>query len=154
MGFLKDLACSQEGVNVVISHLMDKKSAAYRILGKDEQHIGDIEYDGKFIEVKFDKYAKKSNNLCFELSNGKKDTGILSTGADVVAYVVPCKAEGRYMIFYFDTKKLRDWLAQDSSKQFISIKRGGDKKKFKMALVKITDVVNLELCNTMEIVGD
>jgi hypothetical protein len=80
--------------------------------------------------------AKRTGNLCFEMSNGSRNTGIMETEADKVYYVVPGK--GCKVVFVFDTEKLRSYITEPGN---ATIKNGGDKGKFVLALVSVTKVV-------------
>jgi hypothetical protein len=142
--FRRDLAVSQLAVNALITYYEKAGHAVKELEGKEEQKKGDfsVELCGikANIEVKFDMYAQRSGNLCFEMSNGSKPTGIMTTQADLVHYVVP-KKEG-YTVYVFKTSELRDYI-QDSSK--VKIKNGGDKKKFILALAQIDAIMLDEL---------
>ena len=143
--FLRDLEESKVAVNVVkvyIEKLYKEMGSVVTIteLEKARQKEGDIEIaddcGGKFtVEVKYDMMAKKTGNLCFETHNIKgKLTGISSTEAEEVYYVVP--DETGYMLYMFNTKKLKSYLfdAANTSK-FRSVK-GGDRWSTFMLLVK------------------
>ena len=138
--FLKDLDDSQEAVQIVMAHLTDNDFVCHELTTREEQKLGDIRVlldEAEFnIEVKFDKRAERSGNLCFELSNGKKLTGMLETGADEVFYVVP---DGKARkIFKFEISKLRKYILDPLN---VVIKKGGDGKRFDLALVKMHKIV-------------
>jgi len=141
--FRKDLALSQEAVEIVMDHLVDNDITCHELEGKKEQEHGDIRsypngLDGTpvDIEVKFDVMAEKTGNLCFELSNGKKLTGMLGTKAHDVYYVVPA-GESRN-IYKFELGKLREYILEPSN---VTVKKGGDRKKFHLALVSLDKIV-------------
>lgn len=142
--FLRDLDRSKRAVNALLEHYKAIGHAIRELEGKEEQKFGDlrltIEEDHVNIEVKFDEMAAKTGNLCFEMSNGSKMTGIMSTKADMVYYVVPNKEAAT--VYVFDTKKLRDFISEPSN---VTIKNGGDRRKFVLALAKIQAVVDSEL---------
>jgi len=142
--FKRDLAISQQAVKLLMDHYVNSGYKVGPLEGKENQKKGDfwISTDGARtnIEVKFDMYAQRSGNLCFEMSNGKKETGIMTTLADEVCYVVPYEAG--FNVFVFCPDELRTYI-QDPSK--VSIKSGGDKRKFILALAKITDIVEDKL---------
>lgn len=143
--FLRDLSQSQEAVDAIINHFIDKGFVAYELIGKKQQKFGDLTYvttngDEFFVEVKYDIKAADTNNLCFEMSNGKKMTGIMATKADLVHYVVPRK--GYKEVFVFCTEKLRKYIQNPSN---VNIKNGGDKKKFILALVSLNKIEHDEL---------
>jgi len=140
--FRKDLALSQEAVELVMNHLIDNDISCHELEGKEEQKYGDIRsYPNGLeepvdIEVKFDIMAEKTGNLCFELSNGKKLTGMLGTKASEVYYVVP---EGSLRkIFKFRLDKLRDYILEPAN---VIMKKGGDSRKFHLALVKADKII-------------
>lgn len=138
--FRKDLAASHEAVHAILDALQAQGHIA-RELPKEEQDFGDIGVlngfgEEDFIEVKYDLYAKKSGNLCFEMSNGKKLTGIMVTKADNVYYVVPY--EGGKKVFVFQTKALQSYIQNPSN---VTMKKGGDRKRFDLALVSIEKIV-------------
>jgi len=141
--FLRDLDRSKVAVKALMEHYKAEGYTVGELVGKEEQKMGDFWYhllpeqDDTCVEVKFDMYAKRSGNLCFEMSNGSKATGIMITEADKICYVVP--SEDVYTVFVFDPEKLRAYI-QDPSK--VKIKNGGDKKKFVLALAKMTDIVH------------
>lgn len=141
--FLKDLDSSHEAVQLVMAHLIDNDFICYELTTREEQKLGDIRVlaDDNMgveinIEVKFDMMAEKTGNLCFELSNGKKLTGMLETSADEVFYVVPCGKSRR--IFKFEIEKLRKYILDPLN---AVIKKGGDGKRFDLALVKMHKIV-------------
>lgn len=139
--FLRDLDRSKSAVNSLMEHYRAQGYTVKELVGKDEQEYGDFTVDFSAcpsnIEVKFDMYAKRSGNLCFEMSNGSKPTGIMTTLADKVYYVVPTDEGAK--VFVFDTEELRTYIQNPGN---VKIKNGGDKKKFILALAKITDVID------------
>ena len=143
--FQRDLAISQVAVDLLLDHLADNGYNTSELEGREAQKQGDItiEKDGFFtnIEVKYDMYAKRSGNLCFEMSNGKKMTGIMITPAERVYYVVPQKGRS-HKVLVFDTEKLRAWIQDPDN---VVIKSGGDKKKFVLALAKIDKIIECGL---------
>lgn len=144
--FVRDLRRSKEAVQALMDHYREDDIVVGELEGKENQKKGDFFFEafGKKtnVEVKFDMYAKRSGNLCFEKSNGTKATGIMTTAADCIMYVVP--SDDAYMVFVFDPKKLRDYIQNSPN---ITIKNGGDKKKFVLALAKMTDIMADKLPN-------
>ena len=141
MGFLRDLDRSQEAVQLAMSRLIDSDFICHELEGKEEQKFGDIRVITEDvdinIEVKFDAMAEKTGNLCFEMSNGKRLTGILETKADEVWYVVP--NGGQRTIYKFDINTLKTYILNPEN---ITVKNGGDKWKFSLALVSIDKIIN------------
>ena len=142
--FRKDLARSRDAVIAVLHHLIDDGRVAYELEGKEEQKRGDICLEGDDgaldIEVKYDIMAAETGNLCFEMSNGSKPTGIMITLADLIYYVVP--RDGYKEVLVFKPCKLRKFI-QDPSK--VTIKNGGDKWKFILAIAPINDILEAGL---------
>lgn len=144
--FLSDLQRSRVAVNVLMDRYKSLGFDVKELLTKDEQRSGDFsitEDDTVLnIEVKFDEMAAKTGNLCFEMSNGSRMTGIMETMADIVMYAVPY--EHGFNVYVFRTQELREFI---TNPQNVIIKNGGDKKKFVLALAKITSVVDSNLPN-------
>lgn len=148
--FLKDLDSSKKGVQVAANIARKLIGGEPEELDKPNQIYGDFKISGRHIEVKYDMYAKRSGNLCFEISNGKGPTGIFKTLSDHVYFVVP--QENGFRVFDFNRERLVKWLQDDNNSTHWVEKSGGDKKKFKMRLVKISAVVALGLCdNNIEV---
>ena len=141
--FLSDLDRSRGPVDKLMEWY-EKIGYTVREFEKDEQQYGDFcimkDGDSVNIEVKFDEMSGKTGNLCFEMSNGSKLTGIMTTKADKVYYVVPNGKMQR--VYIFDTEKLRAFIIDPAN---VTVKSGGDKRKFILALAKITDVVEADL---------
>lgn len=142
--FLSDLERSRNAVNSLMKYYREIGHAIHELEGREEQQYGDfrivLQEDHVNIEVKFDEMASRTGNLCFEMSNGSKMTGIMATKADKVYYVVPNGESGT--VYVFNTEKLRDFICDPMN---VKIKNGGDKKKFVLALAKISDVVDKDL---------
>jgi hypothetical protein len=146
MGFQRDLVISQIAVDLLLDYLADVQGYnTLELEGIEAQKQGDItiEKGGVFtnIEVKYDMYAKRSGNLCFEMSNGKEMTGIMSTPAAKVYYVVP-QEDRSHKVIVFNTEKLRAWIQDPTN---VTVKNGGDKKKFVLALAKIEKIIEAGL---------
>lgn len=143
--FLSDLAKSKEATDLLIQRYRGR-GYTVRELPKAEQKNGDLEVScgqGKFItnvEVKFDMMAQRTGNLCFEMSNGSRPTGIMETEADQICYVVPGKMN--YSVYVFNPEKLRAFIQDPLN---VTIKSGGDKRKFVLALATIQDIIGAEL---------
>lgn len=137
--FLSDLDRSQGAVQALTKHF-ELLGHEVRELPRAEQIKGDLELKGpgglKNVEIKYDMMAARTGNLCFETSNGTKMTGIYKTEADFICYVVPRK-DGKE-VYVFNPRSLREYVETSSN---VTIKNGGDKRKFILALVKLTDVI-------------
>lgn len=103
------------------------------------------------IEVKFDKYAVKSGNLCFELQdhNGAP-SGIMATEAHVMVFLVGKSLSDRNkMIFEFDVDGLRKFIEHHMDSGQFKIVKGGDNKAFEMMLVPIETIMKEEFCKKL-----
>lgn len=141
--FLKDLEESKVAVNIVKVFLenlhSDAKNAAVTELGKDRQKEGDVEVLSDCgisysVEVKYDMMAKKTGNLCFETHNSKgKLTGISSTEADEIHYVVP--EEDGFSLYMFKTEDLKSYLFDTKNIGKFRSVMGGDRRATSMLIV-------------------
>lgn len=87
-----------------------------------------------YFEVKYDEMARDTGNICFEVSNGTKLTGIFASKSDWIFYIVPSKLANTYEVFKMDRIKLIAWLK--SNEGLTRAVNGGDKSKFSLLLVK------------------
>lgn len=141
--FLKDLEESKVAVNIVKAYLgelhKDVENVQIEELKRDRQTEGDVEVISDCgisycVEVKYDMMAKKTGNLCFETHNSKgKLTGISSTEADEVHYVVP--TEEGFVLYVFKTEELREYLFDVKNIDKFKSVRGGDRRATSMLLV-------------------
>lgn len=145
--FLKDLEASKKGVDVAIAHFQKDDGVNIRTLPKAEQSKGDFEvnyintsYPPLYVEVKLDIMAGRTGNLCFEVDNGKKATGILATQADKIVYVVPKTDGATYKLFVFGKDNLLAYLSDNSNSGKFRLVRGGDRGRFGMVLVPIETI--------------
>jgi len=125
---------AEDNPNAIEIEELDKENQIYGDIGvwKNEKRAG--QKAGFTVEVKYDIMAEKTGNLCFEASNGKKATGILSTQADEVWYVVPDGTN--FNVYKFITKQLVDFLNDPINSDKIKVVNGGDRRKFILMLVK------------------
>jgi hypothetical protein len=143
--FVKDLKDGNLAEEVVAEHYRAK---AYNVetLSRKRQNEGDIEVFRKnevpfTVEVKFDRMAKDTGNLCFEITNKKGDlTGIAKTTADIVVYIVP-KDEQSVRLFTFETKVLKAYLYDTLNKEKVRQVKGGDRRAFTLMLVSIENII-------------
>ena len=100
------------------------------------------------IEVKFDKYATKSGNLCFELQDHKgRPSGIMATEADLMVFLVAKNLQSKdKQIFEFDVPALRDFIEDHIDTTRFKIVKGGDGNAFEMMLVPIADIIQESFC--------
>lgn len=138
--FPKDLADSEKAVNAVLDHLIDNGQVAYHLEGKEEQKRGDIhdETANVDIEVKYDIKSSETGNLCFEIDNGNKLTGICATTAHHIYYVLP--HNGKFRLLRFLTDELKGYVLDPANKNVRFVK-GGDRRKFNLALVSIDNII-------------
>ena len=141
--FLKDRDASEKAVELIVADIINSGQICYELVGKEEQKYGDIRMlvDGcedifVNIEVKFDMRAQKSGNLCFEMSNGTRATGIMDTLSDEVYYVVP--GDDSFRVFKFFTDELQKYI---SIPENVIMKKGGDGWKFHLAIVAIDKII-------------
>lgn len=161
MSFQKDLKDGQFGQKIALAHLK-KVYKDYQFVetsgrnenfdicatDSDDRDGNGMPYGADIIhtwEVKYDIMAAKTGNLCFELSNGKKGTGLLSSAATYVIYVVPTEVKGEYNLFTFQ----RSWLINKlflmslEKDKALRIVKGGDDNRFLLALISINDACEL-----------
>jgi hypothetical protein len=154
--FLKDLKDSQIAVSLIANQLRSKGFTVEEMIGKSKQKLGDLVVveTGVHHEIKFDIMAATTNNLCFEIANGKGElTGIAKTQAPVVHYVVPGKDRKEFLVFTFDTLKLRSYLYDEANAKKIRQVQGGDRRKYTMLIVAIDTIVNDKVANKVEVLS-
>jgi len=153
--FVKDLKDGNLAEEVVAEFYREMEYDV-ETLERARQIEGDLEVSGKgkkpfTVEVKFDRMAKDTGNLCFEVTNKKGDlTGIAKTQADVVVYIVS-KDEQSVNLFTFDTEKLRAYLYDTANVEKIRQVKGGDKKAFTLMLVSIDNILADGIAHVEEI---
>jgi len=118
-------------------------------------HIGK-QYDISFsfprkesvhVEVKFDMYATKSGNLCFEMQDHKgRPSGIMATEAHLMVFVVAKNIRSKKRVFEFDVPELRDFIEDHIDTATYRIVKGGDGNAFEMMLVPITVMLQQPFC--------
>jgi hypothetical protein len=104
--------------------------------------------DSLHIEVKFDKYAVKSGNLCFELQDHKaRPSGIMATEAHLMVFIVAKTLRDKNkMVFEFEVGRLRKFIEYHIDSGQYKIVKGGDNNAFEMMLVPIHDMEKQEFC--------
>ena len=100
------------------------------------------------IEVKFDKYATKSGNLCFELQDHKaRPSGIMATEANLMVFIVAKSLNSKNkQIFEFDVPELRAFIEAHIDTTVFKIVKGGDGNAFEMMLVPISEIIQESFC--------
>lgn len=93
-----------------------------------------FERDMNTIEVKVDRKAVVTGNIYIETRSRDKDSGILTTEADMVFYHL----EGTDMGLYFETELLRNTVKRLLETHY---KRGGDNDTSEGVLVNISELV-------------
>jgi len=91
-------------------------------------------------EVKFDKMSADTGNFAFELGNNKGPSGIRTSEADFIVYVLPNKdnQKNKYMLYFFSRAKLLEYIYSDKT---IRIVNGGDNRRFKLALLPVQRII-------------
>ena len=151
--FLKDLSAGKKAEQYIAKLYHE---SFYPTCDYISYHIGK-EYDISFsfprkasihIEVKFDKYAVKSGNLCFEMQDHKsRPSGIMSTKADLMVFIVAKTLGARnQQIFEFDVPALREFVEYHMDTAKYKIVKGGDGGAFEMMLVPITEIIKESFC--------
>jgi hypothetical protein len=104
--------------------------------------------DSIHVEVKFDKYAVKSGNLCFELLDHKgRPSGIMATEAHLMVFIVAENLDSpNKQIFEFEVKALREYIESYIDTATFKIVKGGDSNAFEMMLVPISTIVKEPFC--------
>lgn len=118
-------------------------------------HIGK-EYDISFsfprkesihVEVKYDKYANKSGNLCFEMFDHKgRPSGILGTEAHLMVFVLNTET-----MFEFKVPELRKFIQHHMTTGQYKIVKGGDGNAFEMMLIPITEIIKEDFCTRINV---
>jgi hypothetical protein len=143
--FLRDLKDGQKGEAVAYQTLLSCGKYKKSKEKPPSQKHGDFQLIDKKngnlpvnIEVKYDILAETTGNMCFEFANGKGEyTGIMSTQADVLTYVLNNK--GDFSLYLFVPTIIKQYLFESNS-PYIRIVNGGDKKKYSMALAPVLEV--------------
>lgn len=151
--FLKDLKDGKRGEVIALSALLKTGLYKYSSDKPPSQKHGDFQIVGHScgtlfnVEVKYDIMAENTGNMCFELANGKGDyTGIMSTQADILAYVLNNK--GSYVVYLFSLPNIKEFLFNGNKS--VRVVNGGDRKRYSMALAPV-DLVSKVAFLTIEI---
>lgn len=145
MSFLKDKKDGEIAENIVEKILKEtfKNATIEKAVGRNP--LWDFcvtnKYDEKITyEVKFDKMSADTGNFAFELGNNKGPSGIRTSEADFIVYVLPNKdnQKDKYMLYFFDRAKLLEYIYSDKT---IRIVNGGDNRRFKLALLPVQRII-------------
>lgn len=148
--FRKDLEDSKLAEVVVKKFLEAKLNREIPTLAKERQGEGDLDVGEYTVEVKYDKMAASTGNLCFEVANGAgKSTGVAATKAKFIYYVVPRKAG--FSIYEFDTNNLRSFLFDTGNSSKMRIVNGGDRRAYTLMLVSESVVLENKLAVVSEV---
>lgn len=148
--FHKDLEQSVQAVKAVVHDYTFPGSIVRIVESKEEQIRGDLAWrysneshlNEEFIEVKYDIMSGKTGNFCFEIFNGSgRPTGILRTTADTIVYVV--NSDNGYTLYNFNANELREWIFNPAQYNKVRLVSGGDGGRYKMLLVKKSDIESL-----------
>lgn len=147
--FRKDLEESKVAEVVIKKFLEGKHEKPVLPLPRERQGDGDLDLGDFTVEVKFDKMAASTGNLCFEMANGSgKLTGIAATKAKYVYYVVP-QSSG-YTIYEFEVDGLRAFLFDKSNAGKLRVVNGGDRRAYSLMLLSIENVRNTGIAKIYE----
>jgi hypothetical protein len=103
--------------------------------------------DSIHLEVKYDKMANKTGNLCLELFDHKSQpSGILATQAHFIIFVLT-----KNLMFEFDVCRLREFVRYHITMGTHKIVKGGDGRAFEMMLVPIEAIEKEDFCTRIEI---
>ena len=118
-------------------------------------HIGK-DYDISFsfprkesvhVEVKYDKMANKTGNLCFEMFDHKGEaSGIFATKAHLMVFVL-----NKDIMFEFDVPSLKNFVKEHVRSKRYRILKGGDGNAFEMMLVPITEITKQNFCTRIDV---
>lgn len=131
--FLKDLKTGQAAEDKVKDYFSAKgykvsknKSKDYKTLKKFDLTINNIQ-----VEVKNDIMAQRTGNLALEFECSNKPSGISTSTSPIWIYII-----GKELLI-FPLKVLKFLFNQKSYSRIVS---GGDKKRAKLALFKLSDL--------------
>lgn len=131
--FIKDKKRGEIGEKITASILKSENSSK-EVVKSVGRVNWDFAVDGVKYETKYDEMAKDTGNICFEVSNGTKLTGIFASEAHFVFYIIPTNKANIYEVFKMNIVDLIAWLK--SNEKLTRAVNGGDKSKFSLLLVK------------------
>jgi hypothetical protein len=103
--------------------------------------------DSIHIEVKYDKYANKSGNLCFEMSDHKgRPSGIMATKAHLMVFIL-----NKDTMYEFKSDELRKFIQKYADTDRFKVVKGGDGNAFEMMLVPISEIIEQPFCTVIEV---
>jgi hypothetical protein len=83
----------------------------------------------KLVEVKWDKLANETGNVCFEVISRNQTSGYLTTEADVFLHVI-----NEDEIYFYSTTPMLKWLMREFVVGNLRIADGGDNQTSKIIL--------------------
>ncbi|MCI0559300.1 MAG: hypothetical protein MN733_12460 [Nitrososphaera sp.] len=99
------------------------------------------------IEVKYDKYANKSGNLCFELYDRKGNlSGIMVTKANIMLFVLT-----KNLMYSFSVPELYQFVHNHLIDGKYRVVKGGDHSAFEMMLVPIDEMTKQTFCKRIDV---
>lgn len=129
MGFKSSQQLGKEAEDFVIKLFTRHKYEVSRNEDKDTRSEYDLAVSISpkkkvYIEVKLDKMAAQTQNLCIEYYNPKtqKDSGINITKANIYSYTL--LDDGNHTVWFSNVNKLKDYLKNTKPKKVIN--KGGD----------------------------
>ncbi len=99
------------------------------------------------VEVKYDKMANKTGNLCFEMfDHNHEPSGIFATEAHLMVFVL-----NKELMFEFKVEELRRFVQHHVTTGRYRVLKGGDGNAFEMMLVPITEIMKEDFCTRIDI---
>jgi len=132
--FIKDKKRGEIGEKIAFQVLESEYPKTEILKAQGKQPDWDFAIGKMYFEVKYDEMAFDTGNICFEVSNGTKLTGIFASKSHEILYVIPTKKSKEYQVFKFNRIKLLKWL--DENPTLTRAVNGGDRNKFSLLLVK------------------
>jgi len=177
-GWKRDITIGRKAEKYIAQLYLDNFYATCDFITFNKNKDYDISFsfprkESTHIEVKFDKYAVKSKNLCFELRDHKeRESGIMGTKANLMVFVVAKElqelksviyegpTEHRWpkiisndkhiQVFEFDVPELREFIEDHVDSVKYKIVKGGDGRAFEMMLIPITEIIKESFCKRIE----
>ena len=131
MGFITDLQFGNE-YEKIFCDIMKFEEFNISTGNFKEYDIIDLK-TGKKYEIKSDRLAYKTGNLCIEYMCNKKLSGISTTTADYYGYFIQ-KQDKTYHIYVIPTEKIKLMI---DNKSYVKSMNGGDGWKSTFYLFKV-----------------
>jgi hypothetical protein len=133
---LKDGESAEDEVAILLRPYLEE-DGCYMLMEDKAKKTHDLRYVHNaepdfLVEVKWDQYSKKSDNIAFEFECSGKPSGIATTGARLWVYKY---WEDDWAYRAIETKRLKEYLCLDGSQIKFRIVKGGDEHRARMVLV-------------------